>query len=231
MLCSKVRNTQMGLVPLGDDGRSLWCMFLEDGELHFVCVQLEHTRNAWRGMSLLIWWSVSLKAFRLISHCTTCLIRNCYMIIKQEMKKQMRKAACACGKHPGWRHSGASSQKRGLQGENAAQPDKPHSAESLKMCPAGRCNVFFFIPPSPGSLNGTQTGTRGISCQGKTGPEVGKRKKKGKTAGGKNNNERKSEDRLHQRNGSQFVWAGITSTATRNQTAGSLRTWLSGFLQ
>lgn len=90
---------------------------------------------------------------------------------------------------------------------------------------------FFFIPPSPGSLNGTQTGTRGISCQSKTGPEVGKRKKKRKTAGGKNNNERKSEDRLHQRNRSQFVWAGITSTATRNQTAGSLRTWLSGFLQ
>lgn len=28
----------------------------------------------------------------------------------------------------------------------------------------------------------------------------------------------------------QFVWARITSSATRNQTAGSLRTWLAGFL-
>lgn len=57
---------------------------------------------------------------------------------------------------------------------------------------------------------------------------MGKRKKKGKTGGGKNNNRRKSEDRLQQRNGGQFVWARITSSATRNQTAGSLRT---GFLQ
>lgn len=90
---------------------------------------------------------------------------------------------------------------------------------------------FIFIPPSPGSLSRTLTDTIGVSCQGKTGPEVRKKKKKGKTGGGKNNNRRKSEDRLQQRNGGQFVRARITSSATRNQTAGSLRTWLSGFLQ
>lgn len=56
--------------------------------------------------------------------------------------------------------------------------------------------------------------------------------KKGKTAGGKNNNRRKTEDRLQLwKQGGQFVWAQITSSATRNQTAGSWRTWLSGFLQ
>lgn len=155
------------------------------------------------------------------------------MIIKIEIKKQMREAAC--GTDPGWRRLGASSQKRGLQGDSTAQPDKPYSGESLKMCPAGRCTVPSFfsvsIQASPGSLNRTLTGTRGISCQGQTGPEVGERGKKGKTGGGKSNNRKKSEDRLQQWNRGQFVWARTTSSATRNQTAGSLRTWLSGFLQ
>lgn len=91
---------------------------------------------------------------------------------------------------------------------------------------------FIFIPPSPGSLSRTLTDTIGVSCQSKTGPEVRKKEKKtGKTGGGKNNNRRKSEDRLQQRNGGQFVRARITSSATRNQTAGSWRTWLSGCLQ
>lgn len=165
------------------------------------------------------------------------------MILKTEIKKKKQKtreekrreAACACAADPGQRHSGVSSQKKGLQEENPAQPDKPHFAESLKMCPAGRCTCFLFFSFLFYQISGPWTElwlTLEVSpVRVKQGLRWVKGKKEGKTVGGMNNNRRKSEDRLYQRNRSRFVRARITSSATRNQTAGSGRTWLSGFLQ
>lgn len=80
---------------------------------------------------------------------------------------------------------------------------------------------------SPGSLNRMALEVHYVRV--KQAPRWGSGKKK--KEGGKNNNRRKTEDRLQQRSRGQFVWAQITSSDTRNQTAGTWRTWLSGFLQ
>ena len=97
-----------------------------------------------------------------------------------------------------------------------------------------------FSPTSPGTHNGRlcwMTKKQEFYVRERRGPEVcteeaeevdhrGQKKKKRRSC-----NRKKTEDRLQQRNVSEFVGARKTSLDTRNLTAGSRRTCLPGYLQ
>lgn len=155
MMRSKVRNTQMGLKPCHRGWQPQPLMYVPyrwRAALCQLCPAWAHKQRLAPASVVVVQecrcpygaWSAFLKAFRLINKCTTRLITNCFMIIEIEMKnKWERSLVPEVQTQVG--HSGASLQKRGMQGENVPQPDKPHSAESLRMCPAGRCTVLFFF--------------------------------------------------------------------------------------
>lgn len=210
MMRSKVRNTQMGLEPCHRGWQPQPLMYVPyrwRAALCQLCPAWAHKQRLAPASVVVVQecrcpygaWSAFLKAFRLINKCTTRLITNCFMIIEIEMKNKWERSLVP----------EVQTQVGDIQGlvcrKGGCKERMFHSLTNLIPQNLWECVqqedalfcfflIFIFIPKSPGSLNGPLTGTRGISCQGKTGPEVGKRKKKKekgkkrKTGKGKNNN-------------------------------------------
>lgn len=200
MMRSKVRNTQMGLESCHGGWWPQPLMYVPYRWRAALCqlcparAHEERLANSSAGLLLsrvpYAAWVASLKAFRLLNKCRTHLIISRFMIMKNK-SRHMREAAGAWAAVPGGRRSERWAGRRELR----RRPDKPHCAEALKLCPAGRCTVFILLHQVPGPWTKLWLALEVYHVRLNQGLRW-VRGKEGKTGGGKNNNRRKTEDRL-----------------------------------